>query len=202
MSRLPLLAIASYCVLLAGCASDPPTSGPALKAIFDKGLEAYDAGDYTGAYEIWVSIDTLDLGAMRNVAIMLREGKGVAKDPKAAEAMMARAADAGLFTAQADLGDMLLKGEAGPPDPKAAETWLKLAALAGHPMAQFELGEIYEQGLTGTKNFDLARGLYQLAASGGVSEAADRLKALPPGPAAQLPGSDTPPALRFNPEQN
>ena len=63
---------------------------------------------------------------MRNVGTMLRTGKGVEKNPKAAEAMLERAAEAGLFTAQADLGDMLLKGEAGPPDPKAAAPWLAM----------------------------------------------------------------------------
>jgi hypothetical protein len=104
---------------------------------------------------------------------------------------MVQAAEAGLFTAQADLGDMLFKGEAGPPDPKAAEYWLKLAALAGHPLAQFELGEIYEQGLTGTKDLEVARGLYQQAAAGGVAEAAERLKSLPPAPS---------PAQRLNAE--
>jgi TPR repeat protein len=196
MARPPFLALAIFGALLAACASDPPLSGPQLKAVFDKGLKAYDAGNYEEAYKIWISIDDVDLAALRNVAIMLRTGKGVQKDPKAAEAMMARAAEAGLFTAQADLGDMLLKGETGPPDPKAAEPWLKLAALAGHPMAEYELGEIYEQGLTGEKNLEVARKLYEAAAASGVSEAAERLKALPPSPE-----SPAPPELRLNPEQ-
>lgn len=183
------------CALLAACAAAPADSAAQLKTVFDKGLKAYDAGRYEEAYKIWVTIDDADLGAMRNVALMLREGKGVKKDPKAAEAMMYRAAEAGLFTAQADLGEMLLNGEAGPPDPKAAEPWLRAAALAGHPMAEYELGEIYEQGLTGTKNIEVARSLYAAAAAGGVTEAADRLKA--------LPQSDSPPLplLRVNPEQ-
>jgi hypothetical protein len=175
-------------------------SGAELKAVFDKGLAAYDAGNYQEAYQAWLSIDDLDPAAARNAAIMLRTGKGVPKDPEAAEAMMARAAEMGLFTAQADLGDMLFKGEAGLPDPKAAEPWLKAAALAGHPLAEFELGEIYEQGLTGEKNLEVARKLYEAAAAGGVSEAAERLKALPPAP-PDSPQSPAPPALRLNPEQ-
>ena len=81
-------------------------------------MTAYDAGDYAKAYKIWSSIDDDDIAAMRNVAMMRRQGLGTDKDPKGAELMYTRAAEAGLPTAQADLADMLIKGEAGPPDPE------------------------------------------------------------------------------------
>ena len=167
-------------LFLAGCASGPEDSGAAIKATFDAGLKAYDSGDFETAYKDWSSIKDADLGAMRNLAVMLRTGKGVQKDPKAAEELMARAADAGLFTAQADLADMLLKGEAGPPNPKAALPWLELAAGNGHPMAQFELGQLYEQGTVVPKDIEKARKLYKDAAAGGVADAAKRLEGLPP----------------------
>lgn len=167
-------------LLLAGCASAPEDSGTAIKATFGAGLKAYDSGDFETAYKDWSSIKDVDLGAMRNVAVMLRTGKGVPKDPKAAEDLMARAADAGLFTAQADLADMLLKGEAGPPDPKAALPWLRRAADQDHPMAQFQLGQLYEQGIAVPKDIEMARKLYTRAAAGGVADAASRLAALPP----------------------
>ena len=77
---------------------------------------------------------------MRNVAMMLRKGQGVAKDPKKAEELYQRAAEAGLPTAQADLADMLLKGEAGPPDPGRALPLLEAAAAANHPVAQYRAG--------------------------------------------------------------
>src|SRR6202000_1509951 len=99
--------------------SDLDSAG-ATKATFDKGLAAYDAKDYAGAFKIFSSIDDRDLAAMRNVALMLRKGQGTARDPNAAEEIYARAANGGLATAAADLGEMLLNGEAGPPDAKAA----------------------------------------------------------------------------------
>jgi uncharacterized protein len=183
------LALVCFCAAFAtACASSPDDSGVALKQTFAEGLKYYDAGDYAHAYKTWKSIDELDLAAMRNVAIMLREGKGVTKNPRAAEAMMQRAAEAGLFTAQADLGDMLLKGEAGPPDPNAAAPWLMLAAQAGHPMAEFELGQLYEQGIAVKKDTEMARKLYKAALAGGITDAAARLSALPPEP----------PVLRLN----
>ena len=160
-----------------------------MQTAFDEGLKDYDSGDYQAAYEKWSTIKEGNPAAARNVAIMLRTGKGIEKDPKAAEENMELAAQMGLFTAQADLGDMLLKGEAGPPDPKAAAPWLALAAQAGHPMAEYELGELFEQGGPMPKDIETARALYKAAAAGGVKEAADRLAALPPAPAQAPPPS-------------
>jgi len=164
--------------LAAGCASQPTSEQ--IKTTFDAGLKDYDSGDYAAAYGKWKSIQDVDVAAMRNVALMLRKGQGVAKNPKAAQAMMQLAAYAGLVTAEADLGDMLLKGEAGPPDPKAAASWLAAAAQGGHPIAALELGKLYEQGTGVDKDIETARKLYQQAAAAGVKEAEERLKALPP----------------------
>ena len=179
--RLPAAIVLCLCGAFAtACVNAPETSGTTIKQTFDAGLKAYDSGDFAGAYKDWSTITDADLGAMRNVAVMLRTGKGVEKDPTAAQALMRRAAEAGLFTAQADLGDMLLKGEAGPPDPKAALPWLMAAAQQDHPLAQFELGQLYEQGTVVDKNIEEARRLYKAAAADGVKEAADRLAAMPP----------------------
>src|SRR6202451_3798820 len=166
--------------LLAGCAV--PDSGAALKSTFDSGLAAYDAGDYPKAYKIWSGIEDQDLAAMRNVAMMLRQGTGVAKDPKKAEELYYLAAEAGLPTAQADLADMLLKGEAGPPDLASALPLLEAAAAANHPVAQFELGELYETGAPPlvVQNLEMARKLYPAAAGHGMKEAADRLRVVGP----------------------
>jgi len=193
--RAYLRPLVPACLLIAAaCAASPGGSHDTMKATFDAGLRAYDAGDYKTAYAIWTTIDGVDLAAMRNVALMLRAGKGVAKDPKAAERKMAEAAEAGLVTAQADLGDMLLKGEADQPDPKAAIPWLALAAQAGHPVAAFELAELYANGDGVARNLDTARSLYKIAAAAGLEEAAKRLAALPPEPpgTAAAPPPTTP----------
>jgi hypothetical protein len=136
---------------------------------------------------------------MRNLAMMLRKGQGVAKDPKKAEEIFQRAADAGLPTAQADLADMLLKGEAGPPDLASALPLLEAAAAANHPVAQFQLGELYETGAPPLvpKNLDVARQLYAAAASHGMQEAADRLRVVGPPPANTAP--QNPPATQSAP---
>jgi len=188
--------------MLAFLLIQPALIGPALArtgaeiaAIFNSGVAAYDAGDYRKAFEIWWDLRYEDVAAMRNLGMMLRTGQGVVKDPKQAEELFLRAAQAGLPTAQADLADMLLKGEAGPPDLGAALPLLQAAAAAHHPMAQFQLGELYETGAPPLvpQNLEVARQLYAAAADRGMKEAADRLRVVgPPAPVASPPGAITP----------
>lgn len=168
-----------------GCASD--TTGSSLKNDFDAGVAAYDAGDYAKAYKIWSAIDDDDIAAMRNVAMMRRQGLGTAKDPKGAEDMYLRAAEAGLPTAQADLADMLIRGEAGEPDFKRALPLLEAAASANHPLAQYELAQFYEVGQQVPRNMAVARELYAAAASHGMKEAQARLDQLDPASADSPP---------------
>jgi TPR repeat protein len=176
------------CVSFAsGCASSAADDPKLTKQIFDTGVAAYDVKNYAEAFKIFSSIDDRDLAAMRNVALMLRKGEGTEKDPKAAEEMYARAAQGGLATAAADLGEMLLNGEAGPPDAKAALPWLMGAAEAGHPVAALEAGEILEEGVAVPKNLATARQLYEQAAAAGMEEAKKRLAALPPEPKGPKP---------------
>lgn len=170
--------------LAGGCSVARDTQD--LKAIFDKGLAAYDAGRYEEAFNLFKSIDDEDVAAMRNEGLMLRKGQGTSKDPQAAEDVLERAAEAGLPTAQYDLADMLLNGEAGAPDPKAALPWLTQAAAAHHPIAEYRLGVFYEEGTLVDKNLEFARKLYTDAAARGVPEAQVRLAKLG-GPAPAHP---------------
>ena len=177
------LLVAGSCVAFAGGCST--WTSESIRATFDSGVAAYDAGHYEEAYKIFDSLDGIDLAAMRNAGLMLRKGQGVEKDPKAAMRILARTANAGSALAAADVGEMLLDGEAGPPDPKAALPWLEGAADAGHPIAEYELGTLYEQGSVVTKDLTKARTLYTDAAARGVPGAAERLAALPAAPDAK-----------------
>jgi TPR repeat protein len=174
---LPLIVI---CIFVSGCAT--AQTGEDLRASFDSGVAAYDAGDYAGAYKIWSAIAKEDLAAMRNVAMMRRKGQGTPRDPKGAIEMYEVAATAGLPTAQADLADMLLKGEAGPPDPQRALPLLQAAAAANHPIAQYELAGLYETGGIVPRDLGVARNLYIAAAGHGMKEAEARAKALADAP--------------------
>ena len=179
----PLLtSILAFCFCLAMSGQAQARSGAEIAKIFNSGLAAYDAGNYQQAFKIWWDLQYEDLAAMRNLAMMLRAGQGVAKNPKMAEEIYQRAAEAGLPTAQADLAEMLLKGEAGPPDLPSALPLLQAAAAANHPIAQFELAQLYETGAPPLvpQNLEVARQLYAAAASHGMKEAADRLRIVTP----------------------
>jgi hypothetical protein len=155
----------------------PPT--PLDQKKFDRAAAAYDAKDYTTAYKLFTELaDEYDVAAMRNVALMTRDGLGTDKDPARAEDMMKEAARRGLPTAQYDLGEMLLDGAAGPPDAEAALPWLEMAASSGHPIAQFRLGELYEDGTAVPKDVKVAELLYGAAARRGYDPALQRLKVL------------------------
>src|ERR1700744_705852 len=188
------------CFLVAGTSCAFARTSAEVAAIFDSGVSAYDAGRYEDAYKIWSQIQNEDLAAMRNMAMMLRKGQGVPKNPQKARKIYGQAADAGLTNAQADLADMLLRGEAGPPNPKRALPLLQAAAAANHPVAQFELGEFYEAGELVPKNLTMARSLYAGAARHGMKEARERLAMLGPSePVA--PVIPTPPAVLGPPPQ-
>ncbi|HWD27678.1 MAG TPA: tetratricopeptide repeat protein [Rhizomicrobium sp.] len=185
-SRLSAVIAIGLCVAFAGgCTVVHDTDE--LKTIFDQGLAAYDAGRYEEAFKIFQSIDEEDVAAMRNEGLMLRKGQGTAKDSKAAEEILERAADAGLATAQYDLAEMLINGEAGSPDPKAALPWLTSAAAAHHPIAEYRLGVFYEEGIAVEKNLGFARTLYAEAAAAGVPDAKVRLARLGGPPAVPTP---------------
>lgn len=156
-------------------------SGAELSAEFDRGLKAYDAKQYPAAFQIWWQIKDEDLAAMRNVALMLRKGLGVPKDPRKAEAILRTAAATGMSNAQVDLAEMYLNGETGPPRPKRALPLLKRAADAGHPLGQYLLGQMYEDGNGVPKDINRAAELYISSARGGLAEAKERLASLDQG---------------------
>ena len=195
----PLLAIV-FCALLAGGAQ--ARTSAEIAATFNAGITAYDAGDYEKAFKTWWELRYEDLAAMRNLAMMLRKGQGVPKDPQKAEELYLRAAEAGLPTAQADLADMYLKGELGSPDLARALPLLQAAAAANHPVAQYQLGQFYETGAPPLvpQNLEVARRLYAAAASHGMPEAAARSAYLgAPQPVAKNAAPSPPPSLRAGP---
>ena len=153
-------------------------TGPELAVQFDHGLKAYDANQYQDAFKIWWQIKDQDLAARRNVALMLRKGQGVTKDPQKAEDILRTAAATGMSNAQVDLAEMYLNGEAGAASPKRALPLLQSAAAGGHPLGQFLLGRLYEDGNAVPKDLNKATELYISAARGGLSQAKERLASL------------------------
>lgn len=144
---------------------------------FDEGVAAYDAGDFETAYRIWNDLaNENDLAAMRNVAQLLRQGKGVAKDSKRAFKLYMEAAEKGLVTAMANLGDMYLAGDGIERNPQAAAAWYARAASAGLSLAQWKLAAMYDTGNGVPVDKVRARGLLERAARNGYAPAQEKLR--------------------------
>ncbi len=157
------------------------------KARFNEGVAAYDSGDFARAFEIWLPIaQENDLAAMRNVALLLREGKGVGKDPARALYFFERAGRSGLVSAQVNTAFMYLNGEGTAQDYKTASFWFHAAAVAGVPAARYNLGVLYERGLGVERDPARALAWYALAAQTGHEGALKRLTELVPS----LPGPE------------
>lgn len=160
------------------------------EARFQRGVKAYDKGDYASAFKDWLPLaQQNDLAAMRNVALLLRKGLGTERDPVRALFFYERAAEAGFVPAQLNAAFMYLEGDGIPRDYKKASFWLHLSAVAGEPIAQYNLGVMFEKGLGVSRDLPRAMGWYALAARQGHSMALGRLAQLVP----TLPPPNPPP---------
>ena len=88
------LAASIICGFLVGCAPTPQAQ--TFVDDFQRGLAAYDRGDYTAARAFWQPLaDNYDLAALRNIGHLYRLGQGVARDGAKAVRYYTRAAELG-----------------------------------------------------------------------------------------------------------
>ncbi len=186
---LTICAAALSGVALAGSAVAAPatvqsnlgTPLPPPSERFREGVAAYDKGDFTTAFNIWLPLaQQADLAAMRNVALLLREGKGTKRDPVRALWFYEEAGSKGFALAQVNAAFMHLEGDGVPKNLEAAAFWFHAGARAGSPIAQYNLAVMYERGSGVEKDMGKALGWYALAARSGSKPALDRLALLVP----------------------
>ena len=115
-----------------------------------EGLEAYAVykmGQYDLARERWEALAAKgNTTAMINLANMLTQGQGVARDPVAARAWTRKAAEHGDARAALDLGLAYERGDGVARDLDQAAVWLGRAADKGNAEAQFSLGVLLATG--------------------------------------------------------
>ena len=128
------LAAAIICGFLVGCAPTPQAQ--TFVDDFQRGLAAYDHGDYTAARAFWQPLaDNYDLAALRNIGHLYRLGQGVARDEAKAARYYTRAAELGYAPAQFNLAVMLHDGDGIQADKRAARHWAQRAADAEYAPA-------------------------------------------------------------------
>lgn len=129
-------------------------------ANFQKGLDAYNKGDFKIAYKEWYQLaEQGDFIAQNNLGVMYDQGKGVTEDSKQAFNWYRKSAENGYSIAQNNLGYMYANGAIEwpqyglgdtndnssrvPLDYKKAVYWYRKAAAQGNAEAQNNLGVMY-----------------------------------------------------------
>ena len=111
-------------------------AGAVWGADFQKGLDAYLAGNYAVALQEWRPFaEQGDADAQTFLGFMYYEGRGVPQDYQEAVKWYRLAAEQGNASAQNNLGVMYSKGQVVPQDYIKAHAWLNLAASLGEESA-------------------------------------------------------------------
>ena len=106
---------------------------PAFSADFQKGVTAYESGDFATALREWTPLAEQGYAtAQSNLGQMYRQGKGVPQDDKTAVKWYRLAAEQGYATAQSNLGVMYALGHGVIQDNVYAHMWGNLGASNGN----------------------------------------------------------------------
>ena len=112
-------------------------------ADFQKGEEAYEAGDYAAALREFIPLaEQGDAESQRCLGRIYVLGEGVAQDYAKAAKWSRKAAEQGDAEAQFNLGLMYANGQGVAEDYAQAAAWFRKAAEQGHAEAQVKL-DIY-----------------------------------------------------------
>jgi TPR repeat protein len=140
---------------------------------FQKGLAAFNSGDYATALKEWTPLaDYGGLSAQFNLGLIYENGWGVPQDYTEAAKWYTRAAEQGNATAQSNVGDIYRNGKGVPQDYREAVKWYMLAAKQGYTVAQSSLGEMYFRGEGVLSSFIIGHMWFNISAANGNETAA------------------------------
>lgn len=121
-------------------------SGVASAADYDKGLKAYDSGDFNTALAQWMPLAEQGFAyAENNLGAMYYEGTGVTQNYETALKWYRLASEQGDAGSQNNLGFMYQSGEGVAPDNLQAYMWLSLGALNGDEEAVINKDNLAKQ---------------------------------------------------------
>jgi len=144
------------------------SAGMSWSADYQKGLTAYESGDYATALREWTPLAKQG-GAIAQTLLgtMYDEGQGVPQDNKTAVKWYRLAAKQGVSSAQFSLGLMYANGDGVPQDYNTAVKWYRLSAEQGNADAQGNLGVMYAFGIGVLKDYVYAHMWGNIAATNG-----------------------------------
>ena len=149
-------------------------SSPVTAQDFNKGVLAYNSGDYVTAIKEWMPLaEQGDADAQNNLGVMYQNGYGTTQDYKKAGKWYRLAAEQGQQNAQMQLGMLYASGIGVLQDDEQAFKWYKLSAKQGNARAQRQLGNIYVGGKIVLQDYAKSYMWYSIAAANGSKVAAD-----------------------------
>ena len=110
---------------------DDPRAMNALGEAYERRVGVTRDSDYLAAQRYRAAADLGHAEAMRNLATLYRDGRGVEGSASAALEWYVKSARAGIVDAMVDVGRMHEEGQAVPPDMEIAMCWYRAAADAG-----------------------------------------------------------------------
>ena len=147
------------------------SAGMSWSADLQKGLAAYESGDYATALREWTPLAKQgDAYAQSSLGWMYQNGQGVPQNYKTAVKWYRLAAEQGDAYAQYSLGVMYDRGQGVSQHYKTAVKWWRLAAAQGYARAQYNLGVMYAFGRGVIKDYVYAHMWGNLAASNGIEK--------------------------------
>jgi TPR repeat protein len=150
-------------------------SAPVMAQDFDKGLGAYEAGDYETALQEFLPLAAQgDVTAQFNLGVMYYNGIGVTQDYAEAANWYRKAAEQGNASAQYNLGVMYDNGIGVTQDYAEAVDWYRKAAEQGHASAQTILGFMYAMGLGVIQDDVIAHMWFNISGANGTAAASER----------------------------
>ena len=122
------------------------SSGLAIAADFNKGLQAAQAGDFKTALAEWTPLaEQGDAAAQIELGLMYENGQGVLENDKTAVKWYTKAAEQGYFSAQGALGLMYEYGDGVLTDNRRAYMWYNLASYNGSKVGGKSKNELAEK---------------------------------------------------------
>ena len=147
---------------------------------FDKGLEAYNSGDYQIALQEWrpLAAEQGDASAQFMIGGMYYGGEGVPQDYAEAVKWYRLAAEQGDASAQFMIGAMYYYGEGVPQGYAETVKWYRLAAEQGDASAQNNLALMYYRGQGVLQSNVMAHMWMNISSASGNPKAGELRKAL------------------------
>ncbi len=141
------------------------SSSSEIEESFQGALQAYDAGDYDSAKEIWTRLaDKGSPGSQNNLGLMYENGVGVEQDYEKALKLYQLSAKQGYTEAQYNLGSLYHNGTGVKQDYEKAAKYYQLAADKNYNLALNNLGVFYNSAIGVEKDTKKAAKLFRKAA--------------------------------------